>query len=87
MITFSFLYMSHDDSVSRFKTCDTTVSECVRVCVSVCTCVYCTLSVGRDDLLHLLRCSGGQDLHQDLLVRSCPLEARQGKTPLAPFAL
>lgn len=44
----------------------------------VCVCV-CTLSVGSDDLLHLLAGPGGQDLHQDLLVRSCPLEVKQGK--------
>ena len=32
-----------------------------------------TLSVGSNDILDLLACSGSQDLHEDLLIGSCPL--------------
>lgn len=50
--------------------------------VHVCVCVS-TLPVGSNDFLHLLGSPGGQDLHQDLLVCSCPLGVTKGTTPPA----
>lgn len=44
---------------------------CVRACV--------TLSVTSDDVLHLVTGSGRENLHQHLLVSSCPLQVKRWK--------
>lgn len=46
-----------------------------------------TLLVFSDDVLHLPRCSGGQDLHQHLLSRSCPLQAKEGNVSFQLLSL
>lgn len=45
-----------------------------------CACV--TLFVSGDDVLHLVTRSGGEYLHQHLLVCSCPLQVKPGNVTL-----